>query len=78
MSDFVLCEKCGRKLIKRTRDGGLHFRYGGPRGFASKRSRVDMLIVGNGCVNMKCGKCGENNFILVSLEAGFNERRIKK
>ena len=62
---FVLCEKCGKKLIKKLPNGLYHFMYGRRGEFIP----VDIRI--QGVIQMKCTsptECGHINIL-----SEFNE-----
>ena len=55
MSDiktFVSCERCGKKLIERKKNGIWHFIFGKPVGDGNLFIPVEMYIQGN--VKIKC------------------------
>ena len=51
-SDFVVCSKCGKKLIERKRNGLWHFLFGKPGSNGGGFVPVEMFIQGN--VKIKC------------------------
>lgn len=61
---LVTCTHCGKKLIARTPNGALHFRFGRRD---DNEAVVDMIIIGT--VQLKCWSkvCGKIN-IISSLE----------
>ena len=64
MSDihFMLCEKCGKRLIERKANGMFKFVFGGK----SNPPAVEMYIVGSikmRCLRKSCGHWTEMNFL---------------
>ena len=55
---FINCEKCNKKLIKKTKEGAFHFLFGKRYGGTPP---VDMKIYGS--IEMKCMKCDHVNNI---------------
>lgn len=48
---FICCAQCGKKLIFKRDDGTLVFRFGKSH---EEKPIVDMEMVGNGIVKLKC------------------------
>ena len=44
---FIACEKCGKRLIERKRNGIWHFIFGKPGGNGNSFIPVEMFIQGN-------------------------------
>jgi len=58
VKNFILCEKCGKKLIERKRNGILHFIFGKPSGNGNSHVPVELYIQGNikiKCLRRSCG-----------------------
>ena len=60
MNNFIVCEKCGKKLLQRKPNGIFVFRFGRS---SSQESFVEMEIFGS--IRMKCFRrnCGHVNII---------------
>ena len=55
---FIACEKCGKRLIERKRNGIWHFIFGKPGGNGNSFIPVEMFIQGNvkiKCLRRSCG-----------------------
>jgi hypothetical protein len=55
---FVVCSKCGKRLIERQRNGVWRFIFGKPKGDGSNFIPVEMFIQGNikiKCLRRTCG-----------------------
>jgi hypothetical protein len=56
--EFITCEKCGKRIIERMRNGLWHFIFGKSGGNGSEFIPVDMFIQGNikiKCLRRSCG-----------------------
>ena len=57
-SSFIACEKCGKRLIERKKNGIWHFIFGKPSGDGANFIPVEMFIQGNlkiKCLRRSCG-----------------------
>lgn len=57
-STFIVCKKCGKKLIERKKNGIWHFVFGKPKGDGNNFIPVEMFIQGNvkiKCLRRSCG-----------------------
>jgi hypothetical protein len=75
---FVVCERCGKKLIERKRNGMWHFIFGKPADNGSNFIPVDMYIQGNikmKCLRRSCGHWQVLNFFPTTFQSD-NEAQI--
>ena len=57
LNTFIVCERCGKKLIERMPNGVFHFIFGKP-GEGRTEAPVDLYIQGNikiRCIRRTCG-----------------------
>ena len=60
---FITCEKCGKKLIERKKNGIFHFMFGKP-GKGVTTAPVEMFIQGN--IRIKCLRRNCNHWQVLS------------
>ena len=66
---FITCEKCGKRLIERQRNGIFHFMFGKPKN-ETTFVPVDIFIQGN--IKIKCTRRSCNHWQILSyLPPGF-------
>lgn len=71
---FIACEKCGKRLIERKKNGIFHFIFGKP-GEGNSFVPVEMYIQGNlkiKCLRRSCGHWQTLNYFPNVFQSGEN------
>jgi len=83
-STFVVCKKCGKKLIERKKNGVWHFVFGKPKGDGNNFIPVEMYIQGNvkiKCLRRSCGTWQVLNYFpgtFIEEQSETSEKTVQK
>lgn len=75
LNNFIHCDKCGKKLIERRKNGIFHFLFG-KTGDSKSAPPVDMFIQGNikiKCLRRSCGHWQILSYLPNAFQSGNTE-----